>query len=379
MLTPPLVCSPPCRKSLCGPQEALNALPQVGKAQPRPPSAGSAGDDELGAPTAVASAPPRKEVHAPDGQLVVDQQDLYSWVFYPMMENKALTFKYKLAVLIEYIRSLNQVHLNGTAASGGTAGAAPHQLTRDPTGAATVCGGVGPVYHYIYELVINLLVSNNRCYQLHQLMQYHVVRDSEHVACLLLSLVPKYAPAYQLAIDMLKRLGTYEDIVEVLLVKQQVRRPARAGVAVLSACLRPHAAGRCPMKRARAPQVITAIRFLRSHDYSGRVQAAQFLEAAAATNDRAVRAGRDRTRLPLDLARRLTSETGRISTGSALGGGARAQLFYSVYKYFEARNQYLHNTIEFPPQENCGKYVAMFKEMFPEDAGAAGSGPQPSK
>jgi len=99
------------------------------------------------------------------------------------------------------------------------------------------------VYHYIYELVINLLVSNNRCYQLHQLMQYHVVRDSEHVACLLLSLVPKYPPAYQLAIDMLKRLGTYEDIVEVLLVKQQVRRRARAGVALMYAtaasCVRP--------------------------------------------------------------------------------------------------------------------------------------------
>ena len=66
------------------------------------------------------------------------------------------------------------------------------------------------------------------------------------------------------------------------------------------------------------------------------------------------------------------------SQGACIGWRARVQLFYSVYKYFEARNQYLHNTVEFPPQENCGKYVAMFKEMYPEDAGAAGSGPQPS-
>ena len=115
------------------------------------------------------------------------------------------------------------------------------------------------MYHYIYELVINLLVSNNRCYQLHQLMQYHVVRDSDHVACLLLSLVPIYPPAHQLAIDMLKRLGALEDIVEVLLLKAQV---------------------------------ITAIRFIRSHDLQTRVRAALFLESALAAGDRTVCRGR---------------------------------------------------------------------------------------
>jgi hypothetical protein len=93
------------------------------------------------------------------------------------------------------------------------------------------------VYHYIYELVINLLVSNGRCYQLHQLLQYHVVRDSDHVACLLLSLVPVYPPAYQLAIDMLKRLGTLEDIVEVLLLKAQVCAPPPQSVAAVLGAL----------------------------------------------------------------------------------------------------------------------------------------------
>jgi hypothetical protein len=73
-----------------------------------------------------------------------------------------------------------------------------------------------PVQHFLYELVINLLVRHNRYYQLHQFLQYHVVNDSKHVACLLLSLEGAYAPAFQLALDMLKRLHTAnEDIFDV--------------------------------------------------------------------------------------------------------------------------------------------------------------------
>jgi hypothetical protein len=59
-------------------------------------------------------------------------------------------------------------------------------------------------------------------YQLHQLLQYHVVSDSVPVACQLLSLENTYPPAYQLALDMFKRLHTHEQIVEVLLTKKQV-------------------------------------------------------------------------------------------------------------------------------------------------------------
>ena len=153
-------------------QDALNALPQAGRGFPRSGSGGTvatggASDDgATSTATAVAVAPPRKEVFSPDGQLVIDQQDLYTWVFYPMMENKVrpppwaaraactrmslgcalimldgrglvalspsslprsspggdacpgsqnLTFKFKVAVLTEYIRSLNQLQLAGTA------------------------------------------------------------------------------------------------------------------------------------------------------------------------------------------------------------------------------------------------------------------------
>ena len=106
--------------------------------------------------------------------------------------------------------------------------------------------------------MINLLVANERFYQLHQFLQYHVIRDSAHVACLLLSLESKYPPAFQLAIDMLKRLHTREQLIEVLLLKSQV---------------------------------MNALRFARS-DSSIKLNPAQFLEAALQSGDSLVRAHR---------------------------------------------------------------------------------------
>ena len=77
-----------------------------------------------------------------------------------------------------------------------------------------------PVQHYLYELVITTLVHRKAYYQLHQLLQYHVVADSKPLACLLLSLENLYPAAHQLALDMLKRLGNaHEEIIEVLLSK----------------------------------------------------------------------------------------------------------------------------------------------------------------
>eukprot|EP00039_Didymoeca_costata_P020054 m.339883 g.339883 ORF g.339883 m.339883 type:complete len:665 (+) comp19022_c0_seq1:117-2111(+) len=121
------------------------------------------------------------------GVVAIDQSDMYTNVFSPL-EDKPIKYKFMVAVLVEYIRSLNQFAI--------------------------------PVEHFLYELVINLLVRHNRHYQLHQFLQYHVVNDSKHVACLLLSLEGTYPPAFQLALDMLKRLATAnEDICDVLISK----------------------------------------------------------------------------------------------------------------------------------------------------------------
>ncbi|MEQ2158723.1 hypothetical protein GOODEAATRI_015345 [Goodea atripinnis] len=101
-------------------------------------------------------------------QAVIDQSDMYTHVLSSFTERKDVSHKFIIAVLMEYIRSLNQ-----------------YQIT---------------VQHYLYELVIKTLVQNNLFYMLHQFLQYHVLSDSKPL-----------------------RLSTANDeIVEVLLSKQQV-------------------------------------------------------------------------------------------------------------------------------------------------------------
>lgn len=110
-----------------------------------------------------------------------------------------------------------------------------------------------PVQHYLHELVITTLVSKQAYYQLHQLLQYHVVSDSKPLACLLLSLENLYPAAHQLALDMLKRLGNaHEEIIEVLLSKGHI---------------------------------LPALRYIRSVGKADQVCARKFLEAAKSADE----------------------------------------------------------------------------------------------
>lgn len=126
---------------------------------------------------------------------MIDQGDIFTYVFTPIDEQHSLDYKYMAGLLLEYIKSLLQTGVK--------------------------------VHHYIYEFLIDLLVKNNAFYQLHQFLQYHVVTDSLHVACQLISLEPYYKPAFQLALDMLKRLLVNDDILEVLLARKQVMAALR--------------------------------------------------------------------------------------------------------------------------------------------------------
>uniref|UniRef100_A0A3B4ABM7 Uncharacterized protein n=1 Tax=Periophthalmus magnuspinnatus TaxID=409849 RepID=A0A3B4ABM7_9GOBI len=154
-------------------------------------------------------------------QAVIDQSDMYTHVLSAFTEKKDVCHKFTIAVLMEYIRSLNQC-----------------QIT---------------VQHYLYELVIKTLVQHELFYMLHQFLQYHVLSDSKPLACLLLSLESTYPPAHQLSLDMLKRLSTANDeIVEVLLSKQQV---------------------------------LGALRFIRSVGGHDNISARKFLDAALQTGD----------------------------------------------------------------------------------------------
>ncbi|XP_057360076.1 regulator of MON1-CCZ1 complex isoform X2 [Manis pentadactyla] len=199
-------------------------------------------------------------------QAVVDQSDLYTHVLSVFTEKKELPPKFVIAVLMEYIRSLNQFQI--------------------------------AVQHYLHELVIKTLVQHNLFYMLHQFLQYHVLSDSKPLACLLLSLESFYPPAHQLSLDMLKRLSTANDeIVEVLLSKHQV---------------------------------LAALRFIRGIGGHDNISARKFLDAAKQTEDN--------------------------------------MLFYTIFRFFEQRNQRLRGSPHFTPGEHCEEHVAFFKQVFGDHA-----------
>ncbi|XP_045584536.1 regulator of MON1-CCZ1 complex isoform X2 [Procambarus clarkii] len=159
--------------------------------------------ESVSAPAVSSSVPERRGV-------VIEQADMYSSVLAPLMEEAekeearektnvkheggcqtAVSSKMVVGVVIEYTRSLGTVGVT--------------------------------VQHFLYELVINALVRARQFYQLHQLLQYHVLADSKPLACLLLSLVGVYAAGQQLSLDMLCRLNTaHDEIIEVLLSQHQV-------------------------------------------------------------------------------------------------------------------------------------------------------------
>lgn len=200
------------------------------------------------------------------GQAVVDQSDMYTHVLSVFTDLKEPPHKFIIAVLMEYIRSLNQFQI--------------------------------PVQHYLYELVIKTLVHHNLFYMLHQFLQYHVLTDSKPLACLLLSLENVYPPSHQLSLDMLKRLSTANDeIIEVLLSKHQV---------------------------------LAALRFVRSIGGHDGASARKFLDAAKQANNNT--------------------------------------LFYTVFRFFEQRNQRLRGNPNFTPGEHCEEHVASFKQLFGEQA-----------
>ncbi|KAG6801059.1 regulator of MON1-CCZ1 complex isoform X1 [Apis mellifera caucasica] len=153
-------------------------------------------------------------------KLLLNQSDVYSYILSKFPEN-TIEPKMIVWILLEYIRSL-----------------AEHGI---------------PVQHYLHELVITTLVQRKAYYQLHQLLQYHVVADSKPLACLLLSLENLYPAAHQLALDMLKRLGNaHEEIIEVLLSKGYI---------------------------------LPALRYIRSVGMVDQISDRKFLEAAKATGD----------------------------------------------------------------------------------------------
>ena len=133
---------------------------------------------------------------------IIEQYDMHNSILYKLTEDDkwwSQNSKYTVAIIIEYFRSLN-VHFI-------------------------------QIEHYLYKLLVNALIKSNRLYQLHQYLQYHVLSDSKPLACLLLSIQSTYPAANQIALDMLKRLGTAnEEIVDVLLSQGLILSALKFGI-----------------------------------------------------------------------------------------------------------------------------------------------------
>ena len=127
---------------------------------------------------------------------VVTQDEMYRQVFSSLEASMVDDHKFVVSVLMEYIRSL-------------------HQYEQE-------------VEHYLFEMVLSILVRQRAFGQLHQMLQYHVIADSKPIACVLLAFEREYRPALQLALDMFKRLSTAdEEIIEVLLSHDQILHALR--------------------------------------------------------------------------------------------------------------------------------------------------------
>lgn len=152
----------------------------------------------------------------------ISQRDLYKQVFVRFTDRKDMSYKFLVAVLVEYVRSLHKLLV--------------------------------PVEHFLYEMIMNVLIENKCFYQLHQFLQYHVISDSKPLACLLLSRELVYPPATQLAMDMFKRLSTADgEIIDILLSRGQL---------------------------------LTALRYVKATNKVDTVSSRQFLEAAANEDDK---------------------------------------------------------------------------------------------
>ena len=128
-------------------------------------------------------------------KVVLDQSDIYTNILSPLLEmaacdqgSSSMSIKRVIAIVIEYLRSLSERQI--------------------------------PAQHFLYEILINLLVRSGQWYQLHQLLQYHVIADTKPLACILLSLEGSYCHAFQLAMDMLSRYSNQN--LHILVLKRRV-------------------------------------------------------------------------------------------------------------------------------------------------------------
>lgn len=124
-----------------------------------------------------------------NGYIIISQLDVYHSIFLSLHEDNCPA-DILIPAVVEYLRSVCRHYLR------------PERV--------------------LNELLVNLLVSDKRYYELHQYLQYHILTDSLPIAEKLIDLADIYPAAYQLGLDMLYRLNAFSRLLQLLLKDHQV-------------------------------------------------------------------------------------------------------------------------------------------------------------
>jgi hypothetical protein len=93
-----------------------------------------------------------------------------------------------------------------------------------------------PVTIELHEFLFQNLIQRQLYSQVHQLLQFRVIQDSTRIAQRMISLSSVYKAFYQLALDMLKRLGRFDLIIDTMLDHHQVCTHSRAILTLSDPC-----------------------------------------------------------------------------------------------------------------------------------------------
>jgi len=156
-------------------------------ADPPPPARDAPSPSQVSSTAAPSSPSAPTEMVTDDGVLVLDPACVCTEVLLKVRALQCCSPRYFLAAVVEYLRSLEA-----------------RDIPPDPL---------------LQALVVDLLIqSEPRDYhRLHQFIQFKVIADHVDTARQLLTLEAAYGPSFQLAIDMLSRLGQWKVITDILL------------------------------------------------------------------------------------------------------------------------------------------------------------------
>lgn len=130
------------------------------------------------------------EIKPSEGMVVLFQSDVFSVLFQSLFEENTVKLPYLACVLQEYIHSLVDLDIE--------------------------------VQNSLQLLLARILVKSGNLITLENLLHFGVLTDSYEIINLLIQIVPIYANALQIGVDMLFRMRYFEKLIDVMLYKNFV-------------------------------------------------------------------------------------------------------------------------------------------------------------